>query len=315
MTTAAPFRTVDVAVVGGGAAGLNGALMLVRSRRTVLVIDAGAPRNAPAHAVHGLLARDGVPPLELLRQGRAEVERYGGGTTTGRVERIEREEDGRFALRLADGRSVVARRVLVATGTTDRLPDVPGLAEHWGGDVVHCPYCHGWEVRDRPIAVLASGPRSVHQAMLFGQLSGDVRFFANGSEPSAEDAAHLAALGIPVVRGAVAAVESAGGRITGLRLEDGTVVPREVVAVATRLEPDVALLRPLGLDAVEQAGGLARYVPDEGAGRTAVPGVWVAGNVTDPMGQVGAAAASGALAGAAINADLVLEQATRAATA
>jgi thioredoxin reductase len=202
----------DVVVVGGGAAGLSGALMLARSRRSVLVIDAGAPRNAPAAAVHGLLARDGMPPAELLDRGRAEVRGYGAQLTAGQLSTVRRGQDG-FAVTLAGGRPVRpgpvhARRLLIATGLTDELPDIPGLRERWGRDVVHCPYCHGWEVRDQAIGVLASGPTAVHQALLFRQLSDDVVLLSHTMpQPEGQQAEQLAALGIPVVPGEVVALE------------------------------------------------------------------------------------------------------------
>jgi thioredoxin reductase len=144
---------------------LNGALMLARSRRSVVVVDAGAPRNRPAAGVHGLLGHDGIPPSELIERGRAEVRRYGGQVVTGEVTTAARDGD-RFVLALADGRSTRARRLLVASGLVDELPDVAGVRERWGRDVVHCPYCHGWESRDQAIGVLSSGPMSVHQALL-----------------------------------------------------------------------------------------------------------------------------------------------------
>ncbi|MFD4432281.1 FAD-dependent oxidoreductase, partial [Nocardia sp. NPDC058497] len=213
--------TYDVVVLGGGAAGLNGALMLARSRRSVAVIDGGSPRNAPADGVHGLLAREGMPPLELLERGRAEVRGYGGHVVSGQVVTVERRPQSglgvdssvgvddsagtagpetaaavggpagvetaaaggspagvghEFLVALSDGRSVSARRILVATGLADELPEVAGLRERWGHEVLHCPYCHGWEVRDQRIGILASGPMSVHQALLFSQLSDDIVF-------------------------------------------------------------------------------------------------------------------------------------------
>ncbi|WP_309115612.1 NAD(P)/FAD-dependent oxidoreductase [Saccharothrix sp.] len=336
----------DVVVVGGGAAGLSGALMLARSRRSVLVVDAGAPRNAPAEGVHGLLGHDGVKPADLLERGRAEVRRYGGHVVHGEVAGVERADAGStapgstapgstapgstapgstapgstapgstapgstapgFTVSLTDGRSVHARRLLVASGLVDELPAVEGLRDRWGHDVVHCPYCHGWEVRDRAIGVLASGPMSVHQALLFRQLSADVTYFANSRPLSEEDGEKLAALDVPVVHGEVAAVEVADDRLTGLRLADGTVVAREVVAVATRMVARAEFLAGLGLRAVEHPSGTGVHVPSDGMGRTEVPGVWVAGNVTEPSAQVGASSAAGAAAGAQINADLVAE--------
>src|SRR6185312_8719034 len=191
----------DVVVIGGGAAGLNGALMLARSRRSVLVIDAGAPRNAPAHGVHGLLGREGMPPAELLDLGRAEVRSYGGDLASDEVTGVAHDGD-RFVVALTGGRSVRASRLLVTTGLVDELPDVAGPANRWGRDVLHCPYCHGWEVRDQAIGVLAGNPRSMHQAMLFRQLSDDVTFFTHGTELSEEDRTRLAARGIRVVDGA-----------------------------------------------------------------------------------------------------------------
>ncbi|MBW4716363.1 NAD(P)/FAD-dependent oxidoreductase [Saccharothrix obliqua] len=301
----------DVVVVGGGAAGLNGALMLARSRRSVVVVDSGSPRNAPAEAVHGLFARDGVPPAELLERGRAEVRSYGGQVVHGEVVGAERVEDG-FAVTLADGRAMRARRLLVTTGLVDELPDVAGLRERWGRDVLHCPYCHGWEVRDRAIGVLATGPMSVHQVLLFRQLSEDVVYFAHRTALSAEDAAKLAARGVRVVVGEVAGLELGDDWIRGVRLADDSVVPREVVAVATRMVARDGFLAGLGLRAVDHPSGMGVHVPVDAAGRTDVPGVWAAGNVTDLSAQVGASAAAGAHAGAQINADLVVEEAERA---
>jgi thioredoxin reductase len=305
----------DVVVIGGGAAGLNGALQLARSRRSVLVVDAGQQRNRPAPAVHGLLGHDGVPPAELLARGRDEVRRYGGQVVAAEVAAVGGELDAGFTVTLASGRVVRARRLLVASGLVDELPDIPGLRERWGRDVVHCPYCHGWEVRDQPIGVLASGPRSVHQALLFRQLSDDVVYFRQGTELDHGAAAQLAARGIRVVDATVSAVVIAGDHLVGVRLTDGSTVPRQALAVAARMTARAGFLADLGLKASEHPGGMGTYLPADPAGRTEVPGVWAAGNVTDLGAQVGAAAAAGALAGAVINADLVEEDTRRAVAA
>ncbi|WP_431956690.1 NAD(P)/FAD-dependent oxidoreductase [Nocardia lijiangensis] len=302
----------DVVVVGGGAAGLNGALMLGRSRRSVLVIDAGAPRNAPAQGVHGLLAREGTPPAELLERGRAEVRGYGVELVSGVVRGADRDGAG-FVVTLADDRTVRARRLLVATGLVDELPDIPGLRERWGRDVVHCPYCHGWEVRDRAIGVLATSPMSLHQALLFRQLSADITFFAHTTSPTHEEKVQLAARGIRLVEGEVANLEIAGDRITGVRLSDGTVIEREVVAVGSRVVARADFLAPLGLRPSEHPMG--EFIAADPTGRTEVPGVWVAGNVTDLAAQVGTAAAAGATAAGQINADLVAEDTRNAVAA
>jgi thioredoxin reductase len=305
----------DVLVAGGGAAGLNGALMLARSRRSVTVIDAGAPRNAPAAGVHGLLGRDGMPPAELLARGRAEVRGYGGRVVPGEVAAVTRV-GAEFEVRLADGRTTRARRLLVATGLVDELPDVPGLRERWGRDVIHCPYCHGWEARDRAIGVLASGPMTVHQALLFRQLSDDITVFAHTAPPlTDEQREQLAARGIRVVDGPVAAVQAAGDRLTGVRLADGPVIGREVLVIAPRARVQVGFLAELGLRPAEHPSGAGEHIPADPAGRTEVPGVWAAGNVTDPSAQVGSAAAAGAMAGAHINFDLVTEETQEAVAA
>jgi thioredoxin reductase len=302
----------DVIVIGGGAAGLSAGLMLARARRSVLVLDAGAPRNSPAAAVHGLFGRDGTPPAELVARGRDEVREYGGEVRAGSVADAHRTADG-FAVTTTTGDTLRARRLLVATGLVDDLPDLPGLRENWGRDVVHCPYCHGWEVRDTAIGVLALGPHAVHQALLFRQWSDDVLLFTNDvAEPTAEEAEQLAARDIRVVPGAVEAVESTGGRVTGVRLAGGAVVPRSTVAVGPASVVRAPFFAGLGLEPSAHPFGMGEHLPVDAAGRTAAPGVWAAGNVTDPSAQVGAAAAAGALAAAQLNMELVQEEVQRA---
>ncbi|MFJ1587161.1 NAD(P)/FAD-dependent oxidoreductase [Streptomyces sp. NPDC088197] len=309
--------------------------MLARSRRSVAVVDSGTPRNAPADGVHGLLGLEGIPPAELLRRGREEVRRYGAKVLVGEVTAAEAVPgaDPRFTVTLADGATLRARRLLVATGLRDVLPDIPGLARHWGHDLVHCPYCHGWEVRDEPVGVLAVGPASVHHALLFRQLTDDLVYFTRGTDLDDETRTRFAARAIRVEDTPVAAVEStgstegsgstrgsgsteslgptdgsgsaAGGHIAGVRLTDGRFVPRRVLAVATRMLARTDGLAGLGLPMEDLPGGMGRRFAATGpAGTTSVPGVWVAGNATDLTAQVGASAAAGALAGAHINADL-----------
>jgi thioredoxin reductase len=299
----------DVVVIGGGAAGLNGALMLGRSRRSVLVIDSGAPRNAPAAGVHGFLTRDGIPPADLVALGRDEVRNYGGHLIDAEVASVSGNSAIGFVVTDTGGREVRARRLLVTTGLIDELPSIPGLREHWGTDVLHCPYCHGWEARDKAIGILATSGWAVHQAQMFRQLSDNVTLFLNDAfRPSAEESTQLAARGIAVVPGEVVALESAGGRLAGVRLADGTVVAREAVTVMPRFVARARFLDTLGLDTVPHPMGVGEHIPADENGLTMVPGVWVAGNVTNLMAQVGAAAAAGALAGAQINGDLILEE-------
>jgi len=307
----------DVIVIGGGAAGLSGAQALVRSRRSVLVIDDGSPRNAPADGVHNFLTRDGVPPREIYAIGRREVEGYGGEFVDGTVATARRDEQG-FTVELADGTAYRSRRLLVTTGLTDVLPDVPGLAERWGKDVVHCPYCHGWEVRDQAIGVLATSPMALHQVQLFRQLSDDVTLFLHTSpEPTDEQWEELAARGISVVQGKVEQLEVTDDRITGVRLEGGTVVPRQALAIQTTVRARAGFLADLGLEPtlVESNGvEVGTAVQVDGMGATQVPGVFAAGNVANPMAQVMPSAAAGLMAGAGLNFDLISEE-TRLAVA
>ncbi len=296
----------DVVVVGGGAAGLSGALTLARARRRVLVVDAGEPRNAPAGHIHNYLGRENSSPAELLADGRAEVAGYGGEVVSGRVTGAERLDDGTFRVALGDGRTVHARRLLITTGLVDELPDLPGVRELWGSDVLHCPYCHGWEVRDQPLGVLGDGPMAVHQALMWRQWSDDVVLFLHrASRPTDEESEQLAARGVRVVEGEVAAFEQ-----SGVRLVSGEVVPRAALVVAPRFTARADLLAPLDLVAepMEVNGHVfgTRIVAGP-MGATDVPGVWVAGNVADLHAKVISSAASGMDAGAAINADLIAE--------
>lgn len=299
------MTTYDVLVVGGGAAGLGAAVTLGRARRSVLVVDAGEPRNGPAEGVHGYLGLDGINPKKLLATGREEVERYGGIVATGEVVAVSGSRDA-FVARMASGEEITARRLLITTGLVDELPDIPGLRERWGRDVVHCPYCHGWEVQDEPIGVLASSPRSAHQAMLFRQWSDDVTLFLNETLTlSAEDRAKLDARGIAVMAGKVNRLVVQDDQLAGVQLADGSVVPRTVVTVGPRFVARSALLTSLGVELVEHPMGVGEYVDADPMGQTTVPGVFVAGNVSDLMAQVVTAAAAGVKAAGAINADLL----------
>ena len=307
----------DVIVIGGGAAGLSGALALVRFRRSVLVIDDGTPRNAPADGVHNFLTRDGVPPGEIYAIGRQEVQGYGGEFVDGTVTTARRDNDG-FTVELADGTTYRSRRLLVTTGLTDVLPDVPGLAERWGKDVVHCPYCHGWEVQDQAIGVLATSAMAMHQVQLFRQLSDDVTLFLHTApEPTDEQWEELAARGISVVQGKVEQVEVENDKLTGLRLEGGKVVPRQALAIQTTMRARAGFLADLGLETtlVEAHGvEIGTAVQVDAVGATQVPGVFAAGNVSNPMAQVMPSAAAGLAAAGGINFDLITEE-TRLAVA
>lgn len=300
-------HTHDVTVVGGGAAGLSAALVLGRARRRVAVVDAGAPRNAPAAHMQGFLSRDGMSPADLLAAGRAEVTGYGVELINDRVETIEPG----FVVHLAGGRLLRARRILVTTGVTDGLPEIPGVRERWGRDLLHCPYCHGWEVRDQALGVLGTLPGSVQHALLVRQWSDDVIFFAHTYELTPDEHRQLEARDVQVVHGAVARLVVVADQLTGVELDDGVVIDRAAVFVRPGNVPHAdGLLQALGCDTNE-----AGFATVDATGRTSVSGVWAAGNVVDPRAQVITAAGAGSAAAIAINADLVLDDLAEALAA
>lgn len=271
--------TYDVIVIGGGPAGLSGAVALGRALRSVLVIDSGEPRNGPAEGIHNYLTRDGMGPAEFLAAGREEVRRYGGTIVDAEVVAARRSGDDEFTVETAGGSAYRAKRLLVTTGLRDRLPGIPGLAEQWGHTVLHCPYCHGYEVRGQSIGVIAINERASEQARLWKQWSPDVQIIPGGD---------------------VDAVEA-----KGVRLKDGTFVARDALVIAAPVAARAGFLVTLGLEAAEHPSGAGTYVPSaDPTGRSAVPGVWLAGNVTEPMAQVISSAAAGLQAGAMINFDL-----------
>jgi len=294
----------DVVVVGGGAAGLSAALLLGRARRRVAVVDAGAPRNAPAAQMQGFLSRDGMPPADLLAAGRMEVVGYGVQLVEDQVVSIEPG----FYVRLAGGAVLRARRILITTGVRDELPGIPGVGERWGRDLLHCPYCHGWEVRDHALGVLGTQPGSVQHAHLVRQWSDDVVFFVHTYDLTSSEREQLEARGIQIVRGKVSQLVVEADRLTGVQMADGRIIPRAAVFIRPRNVPHAdGLLTGLGCE-VDDAG----FVVVDATGRTSAYGVWAAGNVVDPRAQVIASAGAANAAAIAINADLVQEDVERA---
>jgi thioredoxin reductase len=297
------MKDYDVVVVGGGPAGLSAAVVLARARRAVAVVDAGVPRNAPAAHMHGFLSRDGMPPHDLVAAGRAEVAGYGGSLIDDTVVDVAPG----FHVRLAGGSSLHARRILVATGLRDELPDIPGVRERWGRDLLHCPYCHGYEVRDQPLGVLGGAPEAVQHALLVRQWSPDIVLFPHTDAVGPAQRELLTARGIRIVEGAVARLVVGNDQLQGVELGGGTVIPRAAVFVRPRFVPNADLLTGLGCEVDEHA-----WVVHDPVGRTSVAGVWVAGNAADPRAQVISAAGEGSAAAIALNADLVDEDVKRA---
>jgi thioredoxin reductase len=283
----------DVVIVGGGPAGLNAALVLARARWRIALVDAGHPRNAKAAHLHGFLSRDGLDPAELTRIGREEIRGYGGELIDDIVLRLRHDR----AVELDSGRILSTRRLLVTTGMTDELPDIPGVAELWGTDVHLCPYCHGREVADRPVGVIGSP----HHALMLPQWTRDLIFFPHTTELTGEEAARIRARGVHIEPGKVLELATRDGRLAGVHLDTGETVAREAVFLATRMVPKDTLLARLGC-ARDEHGGIA--VDTEG--RTSVPWVRAAGNAVDPRAQLVTAAGDGARAAISLSNELLL---------
>jgi thioredoxin reductase len=299
----------DAIIVGGGPAGLSAALLLGRSRRSTLICDGGEPRNAASPAAHSFLTQDGTPPLELRRVGREQLATYAS------VEFADTEildvvaADGRFEAILGDGRRVAARKVILATGVRDELPAIAGLADLWGSDVFHCPYCHGWEVRDRPLAVLPNGaPPDIlwHMVTLIRNWSRDAVLLTNGADGlGPEDRERLNALDVGLREEPIARLEGEDGNLKRIVFVDGSSLPRGGVFVRPGQRPRNELAVRLGCELSDDAiPGLIRVDP---VWQTTAPGVYAAGDVATPMQQIAMAVSSGAMAGAMANHALVMD--------
>ncbi len=308
-------RHCDVAIVGGSAAGLAAGLQLGRQRRSVIVVDAGEPRNAPADHMHGYLGRDGLPPSTLTVAGREEVRSYGGEVLDGRVVDVTRTDDGRFRLALTGSHAIVARRVLAATGLVDELPDIDGLAEHWGRDVIHCPFCHGYEVRDRRIVQIVTHKMGLHPAGLFRQLTDRLTLVLHDPTLATEpEVVALQRAGVAVAPGpARRIVSDPEGRVVAVELVGGERVDADAVAIGPRFHVRTEPFASLGLHPVPHPNGLGDVVEVDEMGATTVPGLYAAGNVTDPSQQVLQAAAAGSRTGAMISFSLADEDIQAAA--
>lgn len=289
----------DVIVVGGGPAGLSAALVLGRSCRKVLVCDAGNPRNARSHAAHGFLTQDGIPPQEILRVGREQLAQYDVELLEGTVMCVE-QEDGKFVVRLLDGSEFRCRKLLLATGVVDKLPDIEGFQEFYGTAVHHCPYCDGWEHRGQPIAVYGRSKAGTSLALAMKTWTEDVVLCTHG--PSGlmdEERGRLKQFGIEVYETPIRRIQGTLGKLETIVLEDGTELKKSAIFFCTGNVQRSRLPNNLGCAVTPK--GAVRISKGQ---RTSTPGVWIAGDAAEDSQYVIIAAAHGARAGMAINKEL-----------
>ena len=307
--------TADVIVIGGGPAGLQAALTLGRMRRSVTLIDGGSYRNDPAHAIQNLLGSDGRPPAELRAAARAELARYATVTVLdAQVARVEGEAEA-FRATLADGTAITGRRVLLATGAADTLPDIPGVAERFGDRIAHCPFCHGFELADGPIGFLGAGPHVAMQAGLVARLATRVVVLLDGAEPEPAVLEQLTRAGADVRPQRVLRVRDDAVGIA-VELEGADAVPLSGMFVAPAWSPAAAFAEQLGLDRSPAGAVLV-----DAFGRTSLSGVSAAGDTAQapgmpmPAASVAAAIASGQFAAATLVGELASADAGRLVTA
>lgn len=293
----------DVIVIGGSFAGQSAAMQLARARQNVLLIDAQAPRNRFAEASHGFLGQDGRAPSAIMREAVAQLLKYPTARLLPGEVQSAVQEDNHFTLRLADGTEHHAKRLVLATGVSDTLPDIPGMSERWGETVLHCPYCHGYEVRDHPLGIIATGAKSAHQASLIPDW-GPATYFTQGiHEPDPGQAALLSKRGVAIERVPVVALIGKAPALDAVKLADGRLI--EVAAVFTVPQTSPASTIAESLGCLMEEGPTGPFVKVDGWGATSVPHVYAAGDATSPMHNATVASASGVLAGIAVHQSLV----------
>lgn len=301
----------EVAVIGGGAGGLAASIALARSLRSVIVIDAGSPRNAPSAHAHNVLGHEGINPLELVAKGRREAEAYGVQFVDGSVisahNIAQAPEKPNFVLETSVATTIEAKRIIIATGLTDVLPDIPGLADGWGETVLHCPYCHGYEVRGQNIGIIGTTAMSYHQSMMFSQLSDRVTFLRHKAPtPDEAQVRMLDALGISYIDATVEAVERTAAASSVTLRTNGPDMTFDALAVGPYFRANGEIFEQLGGVVVDHPTGMGSSIPAEANGATDVAGVWAVGNSADISAMVVASAASGVMVGAQVNAELIM---------
>lgn len=293
----------DAIVIGGSFAGLSAATYIARARRTVCIVDTGAPRNRFAAHGHGFFTQDGRDPRAMIATAREQVAAYPTVTfTEGPAVRAERRPDG-FVVTLASGEVIEAAKLVLAFGITDELPAIPGLAERWGASVLHCPYCHGYEVAGRRLSVLHLSPMSSHQALLITEW-GPTTYFLNGApEPDPATLASLESRGVVVERAPVISLQGEGWRLESVALADGRSVAIDALFIGPRTHLNSDLASQLGCELHD--GPFGRFIHTNEWKATTVDGVFAAGDITRGAHTATWASADGVTAGIAVHRSLV----------
>ncbi|HEX7817061.1 NAD(P)/FAD-dependent oxidoreductase [Dyella sp.] len=294
---------LDAIVIGGSFAGLSAATYIARARRSVCVIDTGLPRNRFAEHSHGFFSHDGSAPLRMVATAREQVSAYSSARFVDvAAQRAARDDEG-FVVTLADGQALRARRLVLAYGLRDHLPDVPGLAERWGKTVIHCPYCHGFEFSGQRLGVLHVVPMSVHQAMLVAEW-GPVTFYLNGADrPDAETCAELEKRGVIIEPARVRRLHGEGTQLTGIELEEGRIQGLDALYTGSHMQFNSDIAEQLGCELDELS--LGSIIRTDESRQTTVPGVYAAGDIVRGAHSVTWACADGVTAGTALHRSLV----------
>ena len=293
---------LDAIIVGGSYAGLSAALQLARARRRILVIDGGSRRNRFAETAHGFLTQDGRAPGAIVAEARAQLLAYPSVEwLDARAERAEKTEGG-FAVVLGKGDRFEARRLVLATGVVDELPELPGLAERWGKSVFHCPYCHGYELDNGRIGVLAVSALSMHHALMLPDW-GPTTFFLNGAfTPDAEQAEQLRKRCVTVETERIARIS---GDHADIELRDGRVIALSGLFTVTRTKASAPFAEQLGC--VMEDEPLGRFIRTDASKETTVPGVFACGDAALAAGSVAHAVGDGATAGVGAHGSLLFQ--------
>ena len=295
----------DVLIIGGSFAGMSAAMQLARARKQVLVLDTGMPRNRFAAASHGFPGQDGQSPADIKAWFSEELSAYPTVRFRDGAALSAKREGSGFRVSLADGGDVAARRIVLAYGVRDSLPDLPGLAERWGASVLHCPYCHGYELNRQPIGVLARGEMALHQAMLLPDWGPTTLFTQGLVRLSPDETQSLQSRGVRIEETPVAELIGSGSALEAVKLEDGRKVALAGLFLAPITAPSSDIAAQLGCEMRD--GPTGPYVAVDQMQATTVAGVFAAGDLASPMPNATLAAAAGVMAGGSAHRSLIFD--------